>query len=144
MRAALPPLVFIGLILKEPDLGHGDGVCAAVTMLMLYLAGLQIKYIGLAMLAASPVLYYMLFRVPWRRARHAGFRESGRRSARDRAFISMQSLIAVGYGRLSGARFDGRTAETLLSARGVDRFYLCKYLARSLACWGRSRWSRCS
>src|SRR5215469_5663257 len=40
LRAALPPLVFVGLILKEPDLGTAI-VCAAVTALMLYLAGMQ-------------------------------------------------------------------------------------------------------
>ena len=39
----LPPLVFIALILKEPDLGTAL-VCAGVTALMLYLAGAQLKY----------------------------------------------------------------------------------------------------
>ncbi len=68
LRAALPPLVFVGLILKEPDLGTAL-VCAGVTVLMLYLAGLQVKWIGVAVLAASPVMYYMLWMVPWRRAR---------------------------------------------------------------------------
>ena len=72
LRAALPPLLFVALILKEPDLGTAM-VCAAVTMLMLYLAGLQVKYIGIALACASPVLYYMLFRVPWRRARMLAF-----------------------------------------------------------------------
>lgn len=38
MRAALPPLVFVGLILKEPDLGTAL-VCAGVTVAMLYLRG---------------------------------------------------------------------------------------------------------
>jgi cell division protein FtsW len=38
LPAVLPPLVFIALILKEPDLGTAL-VCAAVMMLMLYLAG---------------------------------------------------------------------------------------------------------
>src|ERR1700744_4199838 len=66
VRAALPPLLFVALILKEPDLGTAI-VCAAVTALMLYLAGMQVKYLGLAAVCASPVLYYMLFRVPWRR-----------------------------------------------------------------------------
>ena len=47
LRAALPPLVFIALILKEPDLGTAL-VCAAVTALMLYLAGAQLKYFAIA------------------------------------------------------------------------------------------------
>ena len=47
LRAVLPPLVFIALILKEPDLGTAL-VCAAVLMAMLYLAGMQMKWIGVA------------------------------------------------------------------------------------------------
>src|SRR5437868_13123551 len=72
LRAALPPLVFIALILKEPDLGTAL-VCAGVTMLMLYLAGAQLKYLAIAIAAASPVLYYMLFHVAFRRARLPAF-----------------------------------------------------------------------
>src|SRR5580765_6076988 len=54
LKAALPPLVFIALILKEPDLGTAM-VCAAVTALMLYLAGMQVKYLGYGLLASIPV-----------------------------------------------------------------------------------------
>ena len=68
LKAALPPLVFVALILKEPDLGTAL-VCAAVTMAMLYLAGMQLKWLGLAALASTPVMYYMLWMVPFRRAR---------------------------------------------------------------------------
>jgi cell division protein FtsW len=100
VRAALPPLVFVALILKEPDLGTAL-VCAAVTMLMLYLAGLQVKYIGLAVLAASPVMYWMLFRVPWRRARMIAFMNP-EADPRGTGFHIMQSLIAVGTGGWHG------------------------------------------
>jgi cell division protein FtsW len=100
LRAAMPPLVFIALILKEPDLGTAL-VCAAVTMLMLYLAGLQLKYIGLAILAASPILYWMLFRVPWRRARMIAFLNP-EADPRGTGFHIMQSLIAVGTGGFRG------------------------------------------
>ncbi|HUZ04091.1 MAG TPA: FtsW/RodA/SpoVE family cell cycle protein, partial [Acidobacteriaceae bacterium] len=72
LPAALPSLLFIALILKEPDLGTAM-VCAAVTALMLYLAGAKIRYLFYALLAASPVLYYMLFHVAWRRARLVAF-----------------------------------------------------------------------
>src|ERR1700733_10585734 len=52
--AVIPPLVYILLILKEPDLGTAI-VCAAVLMMMLYLAGMQMKWIALAIAAAVPV-----------------------------------------------------------------------------------------
>jgi cell division protein FtsW len=100
LRAALPPLLFIALILKEPDLGTAI-VCAAVTMLMLYLAGLQVRYIGVALACASPVLYYMLFRVPWRRARMLAF-VNPEADPRGTGFHILQSLIAVGTGGIRG------------------------------------------
>src|SRR5580692_3575088 len=67
-RAAAAPLLFVALILKEPDLGTAI-VCAAVLVLMLYLAGVNVKYVAIGMACAAPVLYYMLFHVAWRRAR---------------------------------------------------------------------------
>src|SRR5882757_463832 len=48
LRAAAPPLIFILLILKEPDLGTAM-VCAGVTALMLLLAGVRLRYLGYAM-----------------------------------------------------------------------------------------------
>ena len=100
LRAALPPLVFIALILKEPDLGTAM-VCAGVTALMLYLAGLELKWLGVAALAASPVMYWMLFRVPWRRARMIAFMNP-EADPRGTGFHIMQSLIAVGTGGVRG------------------------------------------
>jgi cell division protein FtsW len=100
IKAALPPLVFIGLILKEPDLGTAL-VCAGVTMLMLYLAGLQMKWIGIALAAASPVMYYMLFMVPWRRARMMTYMNP-EADPLGKGFHIMQSLIAVGTGGFNG------------------------------------------
>jgi cell division protein FtsW len=100
LRAALPPLVFVALILKEPDLGTAM-VCAAVTILMLYLAGLQVKWIGIALLAAAPVMYYMLFHVAWRAARMKAFLNP-EADPLGTGFHIMQSLIAVGTGGVRG------------------------------------------
>lgn len=100
LPAALPSLLFIGLILKEPDLGTAM-VCAAVTALMLYLAGAKMRYLLYALLAASPVLYYMLFHVAWRRARMVAFLNPGS-DPRGTGFHILQSLIAVGTGGIHG------------------------------------------
>lgn len=122
IRAALPPLVFIALILKEPDLGTAM-VCAAVTMLMLYLAGLQVKYIGFAILAASPVMYYMLFRVPWRRARMLAFVNPDA-DPRGTGFHILQSLIAVGTGGFRGlGLMEGRQKLYFLPEAWTDFIY---------------------
>jgi cell division protein FtsW len=107
LPAALPSLVFIALILKEPDLGTAL-VCAGVTALMLYLAGMEMKYLGYAALAAVPVLYFMLFRVKWRRDRMLAF-INPEADPLGKGFHIIQSLIAVGTGGLHGLGYmEGR------------------------------------
>lgn len=107
LPAALPSLIFIALILKEPDLGTAM-VCAGVTALMLWLAGVNFKYLGYALLAASPVLYFMLFRVKWRRDRLLAFLNP-ESDPLGKGFHIIQSLIAVGSGGLRGVGYmDGR------------------------------------
>jgi len=100
LPAVIPPLLYVGLILKEPDLGTAL-VCAAVVLLMLYLAGMQMKWIGVAFLCAAPVLYFMLFRVPWRRARMLVF-FNPEAAPKGAGFHILQSLIAVGSGGIFG------------------------------------------
>jgi cell division protein FtsW len=107
LPAALPSLVFIALILKEPDFGTAL-VCAGVTALMLYLAGMEMKYLGYAALAAMPVLYFMLFRVKWRRDRLLAF-INPEADPLGKGFHIIQSLIAVGTGGLHGLGYmEGR------------------------------------
>ncbi len=100
LRAVAPPLLLIALILKEPDLGTAL-VCAGVVLFMLYLAGMQMRYIGIAGLLASPVLVYMLWFVPWRRARIEVFLHP-EADPRGAGFHILQSLIAVGTGGFRG------------------------------------------
>ena len=100
LRAVAPPLLLIALILKEPDLGTAL-VCAGVTLFMLYLAGMQTRYIGIAALCSSPVLVYMLWFVPWRRARIEAFLHP-EADPLGKGFHVMQSLIAVGTGGIRG------------------------------------------
>lgn len=98
--AVLPSLLFILLILREPDLGTAL-VCAVVTALILYLAGAEVRYFAYAALAAAPVLYLLLFRVAWRRARMMAFLHPTA-DPQGAGFHTIQSLIAVGTGGLLG------------------------------------------
>src|ERR1700760_3199404 len=107
LPAAIPSLLFIALILKEPDLGTAL-VCAAVTAMMLYLAGMEKKYFAYGLAASAPVLYWMLFRVPWRRARMLAFLNPWK-DPQGSGFHTIQSLIAVGTGGLHGLGYmEGR------------------------------------
>lgn len=100
LPAVIPPLVYILLIMKEPDLGTAL-VCAAVVGLMLILAGVQLKWVGIALAAAAPVLYYMLFHVAFRAARMKAFLNP-EADPKGAGFHIMQSLIAVGSGGVFG------------------------------------------
>lgn len=100
LRAIAPPLLFILLILKEPDLGTAM-VCAAVMLLMLYLAGAQRKFFAVAFALAAPVLYFMLFFVKFRRARMLAFWNPDA-DPKGAGFHILQSLIAVGTGGIRG------------------------------------------
>jgi cell division protein FtsW len=122
LPAAVPSLIFIALILKEPDLGTAL-VCAGVTALMLYLAGMNLKYLGYAALAAAPVLYWMLFRVKWRHDRILAYLHPESDPLR-KGFHIIQSLIAVGTGGFSGAGYmDGRAKLYYLPEAHTDYIF---------------------
>jgi cell division protein FtsW len=103
LRAAVMPLVFILLIVKQPDLGTAL-VLAGVTAMMLVLAGMEWKYLALAVAAALPPLAALLLLVPWRRARILAFLNPAG-DPQGAGFHINQSLIAVGTGGLSGRGF---------------------------------------
>ena len=98
--AAVMPIVFMGLIVLQPDLGTAI-VLAGVTAFMLVLAGMEWKYLGMAALAAVPLLYVLLFRVGFRAARMGAFINPDA-DPQGAGFHINQSLIAVGAGGVTG------------------------------------------
>jgi cell division protein FtsW len=100
LPAALIPVLFIVLVVVQPDLGTAL-VLAGVTAMMLVLAGMEWKILLGAFCAALPPLAALLFWVPWRRARMLVFLnpESDPQGA---GYHIYQSLIAVGTGGLTG------------------------------------------
>jgi cell division protein FtsW len=103
LRAAIIPVVFILLIVKQPDLGTAL-VLAGVTGLMLILAGMEWKYLVLGAAAALPPLFALLFWVAWRRQRMLVFLNPDS-DPQGAGFHINQSLIAVGAGGLTGRGF---------------------------------------
>ncbi len=133
LPAALPSLIFIALILKEPDLGTAL-VCAGVTALMLWLAGVNFKYLGYAALAATPVLYFMLFRVKWRRDRLLAF-INPESDPLGKGYHILQSLIAVGSGGVKGVGYmDGAAKLFYLPEPHTD--YIFATVAQELGLLG--------
>lgn len=103
LRAAIIPVVFILLVVKQPDLGTAL-VLAGVTAMMLLLAGMEWKYmLGAAALALPPLIALLVF-VPWRLRRILVFLHPDS-DPQGAGFHINQSLIAVGTGGFTGRGF---------------------------------------
>jgi cell division protein FtsW len=103
LKAAVMPVLFILLVVKQPDLGTAL-VLAGVAAMMMILAGMEWKYLALSFAAAAPPLAAMLFWVAWRRDRMLVFLHPDS-DPQGAGFHINQSLIAVGTGGLTGRGF---------------------------------------
>ena len=100
LPALIPAVLISGLILMQPDLGTALA-CGAITGIILFVAGLPVKYYGWA-LAPLPLFFYVfIYRVQWRYDRILAFLNPYADPQR-RGFHIIQSLIAVGTGGLTG------------------------------------------
>ena len=100
LPAAAPILVFLGLIVLQPDLGTAIA-CAGIAACVLYVAGMRMRYFGYAFAASLVPLYLLIFHVAFRRDRILAFLNPY--ADRQRAgFHIIQSLIAVGTGGVTG------------------------------------------
>ena len=107
LRAVIVPVVFILLIVKQPDLGTAL-VVAGVTAMVLVLAGMEWKYLFAGMAAMLPGLIALLFMVAWRRQRMLVFLHpncDAKDASAAASYHVCQSLIAVGSGGFTGRGF---------------------------------------
>lgn len=104
LRALLPAmgpvLLIAGLVVMQPDLGTAFEIFL-VSVGMLFVAGLSLKYLGAAALAAIPAVWVLIVRVPYRYQRVVAFLDP-EADPQGSGFQMMQSLIAVGSGGFSG------------------------------------------
>jgi cell division protein FtsW len=100
LPAAAPVLVFLGLIVLQPDLGTAIA-CAGIAACIFYVAGMRMRYFGYAFAASLVPLYFLIFHVSFRRDRILAFLNpyADRQKA---GFHIIQSLIAVGTGGITG------------------------------------------
>jgi cell division protein FtsW len=98
--AVAPVLVFLGLIVLEPDLGTAIA-CAGITACVFYVAGMRMRYFGYAFAASLVPLYFLIFHVSFRRDRIFAFLNPYADRQRS-GFHIIQSLIAVGTGGITG------------------------------------------
>jgi cell division protein FtsW len=92
--------VLVGLILIEPDLGTAVSLLAVVGM-MIFVAGLNYRYLVGAVLLALPTFYVLVWSVPYRRERVIGYLNPWD-DPLGNGFQIIQSLIAIGTGGVTG------------------------------------------
>jgi len=94
--AVVPTLVFLLLIVAQPDLGTAIA-CAGITASVLFVAGMELRYFGYAFAASIVPLYFLLFHVAYRRNRMLAFLDPYA-DPRGTGFHIIQSMIAVATG----------------------------------------------
>lgn len=100
LPAAFITVMLIGLVVVEPDLGTA-AVLGLIAGAMLFTAGMNVRYLAYLGLAALPIIYFLIVRVPYRMARIRAFMDPYS-DPQGSGFQSIQSLIAVGSGGFTG------------------------------------------
>jgi cell division protein FtsW len=95
-----PVLVYVVLIVAQPDLGTSLDILLVATA-MLFVAGLSWKWLASGTAVILPTLYVLIAFFPYRMARITSFLHPDV-DAQGAGFQLMQSLIAVGSGGFSG------------------------------------------
>jgi cell division protein FtsW len=103
-RGFLPPILILGLalllILMQPDLGTALAL-GMVIFTMLFIGGVRLTYLLSLILASLPLLYILIFNVPYRRQRIMAFLNPWL-DPKGAGFQIIQSQIALGSGGIFG------------------------------------------
>jgi cell division protein FtsW len=104
LKGFLPPMCILGacaiLIMLQPDLGTTLAL-GFVVIVMLFVAGVRLAYIISLVLSSIPLLYVLIFSVPYRRARIMAFINPWL-DPKGTGFQIIQSQIALGSGGIFG------------------------------------------
>ncbi len=114
--------LFVGLILAEPDLGQALCI-SCIAAVLLFVAGLGCRFIASAVGLAVPAFYFLVWRVPFRRARIEALFDPSR-NALQAGWQILQAKIAVGSGGLTGVGLgDGQQKPPFLPEASTDFIY---------------------
>jgi cell division protein FtsW len=112
-------LLMAGLILIQPDLGTAF-LTVAILFIFMIVFGVEFKYVGSLILIALPIIWALIFRIPYRRQRILAFLNPWQ-DPRGIGFQIVQSLIAFGSGGLLGLGLgEGRQKLLYLPAAHTD------------------------
>lgn len=100
LPAVAPSLVMALLIVRQPDLGTAMA-CMGITASIMFVAGMELKYLAYAFIGSLLPLYFLIMGTPWRRRRILAFLDPYA-DPQGSGFHIIQSLIAVGTGGITG------------------------------------------
>ena len=133
LPAAAPVVLFALLIVKEPDLGTAIA-CLAISAAVLFVAGMNMKYLWYALGASLLPLYFLVVRVPWRWARVQAFLDPFK-DPQGKGFHIIQSMIAVSTGGLTGlGLMEGKQKLFYLPEPHTD--FIFAVTAEEMGLWG--------
>lgn len=138
-RGFIPPVAILGfftlLILLQPDLGTAISLVVVVYG-MLFVAGARPQYLFGSILAALPLLYALVFSVPYRRARIMAFLNPWL-DPKGGGFQIIQSQIALGSGGLMGLGL-GQGKQKLFYLPAAHTDFIFSIIAEELGLVGAS------
>jgi len=104
IRVFVPPLILIGLVcgltLLEPDLGSVAFI-VMMTSVILFVSGLQLRYVFGALAVLLPALYFLIIRVPYRLSRLEAYLNPWE-DPQGSGFQIIQSFLAFASGGVRG------------------------------------------
>src|SRR5215468_6201150 len=95
--------ILAGLIVLQPDLGTAISLLV-ISFVLLFVAGLDLRWIAAAAIFALPTFYLLVFRVRYRRERILAFMNPWEEPL-GRGFQIIQSLLSVASGGIAGLGF---------------------------------------
>ena len=114
--------ILAGLIVLQPDLGTAVTLLATAGIL-LFVAGLDLRWIAVSAIFAIPAFYLLVFRVRYRRERILAFMDPWQ-DPLGRGFQIIQSLVSVGAGGIAGLGYmEGKQKLFYLPEAHTDFIY---------------------
>ena len=100
---AIVVALLAGLIVLQPDLGTAISLLV-ISVVLLFVAGLDLRWIAASIIFAVPAFYLLVFRVKYRRERILAFMNPWEEPL-GRGFQIIQSLLSVASGGIAGLGF---------------------------------------
>lgn len=133
----LPAMMVLGafclLVLAQPDLGTAVALLVIV-FVMLFVSGGKVWHLGGVVMAAIPVLYLLILRVPYRRARISAFLNPWA-DPKGAGFQIIQSQIALGSGGVFGVGL-GRSMQKLFYLPAAHTDFIFSIIGEELGLLG--------